>query len=354
MGCKKEDTKGPFISISDIKKYPIPFQYIAVKTLSQTSDSSLVFALCCSDNTLQIIKFNKDLDPILDVNINEDVGGLGEIIENADKDYLIVCTPSERSNNRWLKLLKISSGGQLVWVKEYLKSDYDYQANYGSTIKQLIDGNYFLTVKIEEDSLLLLRINDNGQSLGGRIYPVIDAIYGIASASSYLNQDHDFIYSTGQQIIEFSPSGEILWETPYSSSDFYNYLHLHDSSNFFVTGFNLYLKDKYYSHRVLLRRYSISGSLIWSTTFDTDINGSGNSIYSQAPNNLYLFGDGSTVTKADFSGNLIFSEPIPGIVSPSIGYYITKKNSNFLAFGIEGYRAKDASSIYLVKFNEIN
>ena len=359
IGCKKDNTpKGPFILVQDIKRYTIYQQYDYSSISSPTSDSCIVIALACLDQTLQVIKLDQNLNLVWEVNINEDFSRIGNIIESTDNEYLIISTPKGESIAGWPKLIKISKSGHVIWKKEYLKSASN--VFYGSSINQIADGNFILTSAILWDSLMLIKVNSDGASIWSREYHVPDASFGFSK--SYIDPFGLFIYTNGQKIIGFDSDGKILWQTPYYNLDVFTSLNYSTNSGFFVTGYNRYLQGKYYTNKILLAYYSDTGIRKWVNTYQIGSVSHGTSLCITNSEGIYILGTSTfqnngyetLIIKTDQSGEELFNATIEGLTIPNSGVSIMKESTGFIVYGFEKPGNGNASQFYLTKFVEIN
>lgn len=359
IGCKKDDSpKGPFITITDIKRFEINTQYDYSAITPSTSDSCIVIALSCLDNTLQVIKIDQNFSTVWDVKIEDNFDRMGNIIETTEKDYLIICAPKgEFFHSGWIKLIKLSNSGQVIWTKEYLKSSAN--VFHGSSIQQMADGNFILTSTVLWDSLMLIKVNNDGDSLWSREYTLPNASFG--SANSMIDQSGRFIYTNAQKIIGFNSDGEIVWQTPYYDYDVFNSLSISINEGFYATGFNLY--GKIYSARFLVRKFSETGVMEWNKTYTIGVNGYGRSLCPSNNGCIFILGTAqspesnkntTTLIKADRNGNELYHTALEELKIPNTGIYIAKESSGFRVFGFEDSGSSTSTVFYSVKFIEIN
>lgn len=359
IGCKKDNTpSGPFISIQDIKRYTINQQYDYSSIITPTSDSCIIIALACLDQTLQVVKLNQNLNPVWEVNINEDFSRMGNIIESTDNEYLIISAPISESVTGWPKLIKISQSGQVIWKKEYLKQVSNVY--YGSSINQIADGNFMLTSSILWDTLMLIKVNRDGDSIWSRKYYVPHPLF--PSTTSYIDPTSAFVYTNGQKIIGFDSDGKILWQTPFYDLEIFTSFNSSTNSGFFATGYNRYLQGKYYTNKVLLAYYSDTGIRKWVKTYQIGSVSNGTSLCITDSEDICILGTASLqnngyetlIIKTNKYGEELFNATIDGLTIPNSGEFIMEESTGFIVYGFEKPGNGYASQFYLAKFVEIN
>jgi len=148
--------------------------------LGEAEGNNVVFG------ALYIVRMNSQGDTLWTRTYDEDLEDIGEqIVETADKGFLILSTGYEVPSNKNMTVLRIDSLGELVWARSYGGYHDDY------AVSMIVDSNFQITVFGHSRSfnlntdIYMLRMDSLGNSECKEIPINITEGYGNSSTTFY-------------------------------------------------------------------------------------------------------------------------------------------------------------------------
>src|SRR3989339_326253 len=155
-------------------------------------------------------------------------------IQTPDKGFIFSATLPDESYNKFPLLFKTDSSGNILWKKEY--REYPEKNSKYWVIKAIVptDSGYLLFMQINLNSILLLKINEEGEKIFSKEISLTDYEYEIfnqfiilKSGDFFICGSSDMLPSNQKQqdtrVIKLSSDGNIIWKKNYGIEDVADY-----------------------------------------------------------------------------------------------------------------------------------
>jgi len=224
-----------------------------------------------------IIKLDKNANFLWGKKYISNYENIFESIKEVDDGYIAVGTKwlDEKS---FIFILKLDFYGNIIWEENYLTG----QSSYVFDIIKTNDGGYLLLGGsynlLNENSLLLLKLNSFGKLIWAKNYYGQNYLYGI----KILNSKMDYIVFAnvyyrnkyGFLIFKIDNSGNMIWKKFYENQSF-DSLTLYDIYNdlydkYLLSGYGSKGTDNSFHYYIWISQIEKEGNIIWEKTYGNE------------------------------------------------------------------------------------